>query len=475
MPQKKRDNPYDPNRPASASMFIGREKLCRQLTTGLGTGRCFELTGGPGIGKTSLLMRVRRDLVTAQLKTRQGALPVPVYVECRRAHKQAENVLVEIADRLVEALSEQRGLTCPLSLRDKARLEAVQGGLETALNSLLEWAFSRERVSHLPILLLDDLHRLSGEPCLQRLVSILHPLVNRKQIGFALASQRSLTGELRDDVSLLRMLISQRHRLEMLNRKETRELVTKAIANGWKVEDGCGELTGGHPYKLHYYLYGALAAQDKLTTKGLSALHTIETLRHLERVVGEEALTAVEVRSPSRSSAGRKNLASVFISYSHKDEAEKEALRLHLGVLGNAGLIDIWSDDRIDAGGDWQREIARAIAGARVAILLISKHFLNSDFILRQEVPALLERRMHDGLVVFPVIATACAWEKVEWLAKLNAKPKNGKPIWSDGGRHADEDLAEIARQVAEVVRGDVLFGAPPQRDIAKLRSNLEP
>lgn len=50
------------------------------------------------------------------------------------------------------------------------------------------------------------------------------------------------------------------------------------------------------------------------------------------------------------------------------------------------------------------------------------------------------------------MIAQACAWEKVEWLAKLNAKPENGKPIWSDDGRQADEDLAEIARQVAEVV-----------------------
>src|SRR5262245_5927462 len=83
----------------------------------------------------------------------------------------------------------------------------------------------------------------------------------------------------------------------------------------------------------------------------------------------------------------------VFISYSHRDEREKNRLLAHLGVLQREDLIDLWSDDRISAGADWKQEINEAMAQARVAILLISANFLTSDFILGKEVPTLLQRR----------------------------------------------------------------------------------
>jgi hypothetical protein len=143
----------------------------------------------------------------------------------------------------------------------------------------------------------------------------------------------------------------------------------------------------------------------------------------------------------------------VFISYSHKDEAEKDQLLAHLGVLQQAGLVEVWNDDRIGTGADWESEISRAMAQAKVAVLLISANFLTSDFILRQEVPALLKRRDGEGLTVFPVIARACAWEEVEWLRKMNVRPKNGRPIWGSADSRVDEDLAAIAAEVAAIVK----------------------
>ena len=70
---------------------------------------------------------------------------------------------------------------------------------------------------------------------------------------------------------------------------------------------------------------------------------------------------------------------TVFVSYSHQDEGEKDALLSHLGVLQRAGLIDVWSDDRLGVGSDWQAEINQTIDQARVVILLISASFLNSE------------------------------------------------------------------------------------------------
>lgn len=73
---------------------------------------------------------------------------------------------------------------------------------------------------------------------------------------------------------------------------------------------------------------------------------------------------------------------SVFISYSHKDEAWKDRLVTHLGVLQSQGLLDLWDDRRIGAGQDWHQEIEQAMAAASVAVLLVSADFLTSQFIL---------------------------------------------------------------------------------------------
>lgn len=142
----------------------------------------------------------------------------------------------------------------------------------------------------------------------------------------------------------------------------------------------------------------------------------------------------------------------VFISYSRKDEAEKEKLVSHLGVLRGAGLVELWSDDRIGAGQDWQANIKQAIIRSKIAVLLITANFLNSEFILRTEVPALLKRREREGLVILPVIARACAWRAVDWLRQMEVRPKNGTPVWNYEGARVDERLSLIAEDILKVV-----------------------
>jgi hypothetical protein len=149
----------------------------------------------------------------------------------------------------------------------------------------------------------------------------------------------------------------------------------------------------------------------------------------------------------------------VFISYSHKDEQEKNLLVSHLKVAENSGIIKLWVDDDIPAGADWYAEIKQAVGGARVVILLVSANFLTSDFILREEVPAFLKRRAGEGLTVFPVIAKACAWNTVDWLARMNVRPKNGRPIWSGTVSQIDEDLAAITHEVVQVAQQQVAGG----------------
>lgn len=143
---------------------------------------------------------------------------------------------------------------------------------------------------------------------------------------------------------------------------------------------------------------------------------------------------------------------TVFISYSRQDEREKEALLTHLGGLQHAGLIRAWSDDQISAGANWEQALREAISEAKVAILLITANFLSSKPIMDNELPALMARREKGELIVVPVIARACAWKSIKWLADMRIRPIGGQPVWSSAGAQVDEYLSAITEEVVQLV-----------------------
>ena len=161
-------------------------------------------------------------------------------------------------------------------------------------------------------------------------------------------------------------------------------------------------------------------------------------------------------------------IPSVFISYSHKDEAEKEELLTHLRVLERAGVFKLWIDDHIEGGGDWRSEIHQAIDDAEIVILLISNNFLLSEFIADNEVPAFLERRESEEITVFPIIAKYSGWWAFDWLNRMNVRPKNGLPIWRGADAQVDKELHDISREIAMLARKRRLAGIKHSRSRKK-------
>jgi predicted transcriptional regulator len=144
---------------------------------------------------------------------------------------------------------------------------------------------------------------------------------------------------------------------------------------------------------------------------------------------------------------------SIFISYSHLDENEKEQFVKFLNPIDIIEL-DIWVDDWIEAGAEFDPEISSAIENADIALLLISPDFLNSKFIKTKELPRILERQSEKALRVFPLIIKSCSWQNVKWISKRNVKPKNGKPIFEQ--TNVNQELDKIVDEIV-VVAKDIL------------------
>ncbi|HSS77354.1 MAG TPA: AAA family ATPase [Thermoanaerobaculia bacterium] len=143
---------------------------------------------------------------------------------------------------------------------------------------------------------------------------------------------------------------------------------------------------------------------------------------------------------------------TVFISYSHQDEAWKDRVVSHLKVLEIEGELTVWDDDRIAAGDDWLPEISGAMNRAAVAVLLISKDFLTSGFIRGTEVPLLLKRRQSEGLRVIPLFVHPCAWEAVDWLAGLQGRPGNGRTLSESRKPQIEKHLSALALEIRDLL-----------------------
>jgi len=96
----------------------------------------------------------------------------------------------------------------------------------------------------------------------------------------------------------------------------------------------------------------------------------------------------------------------IFISYSHKDARFRQRLETHLKSLTTSASF--WSDEKIEAGDDWEKEIHKAMNEAAVAILLVSADFLASDFIRDIELPALYKAEKENGIIIIPVMLYSC-------------------------------------------------------------------
>ncbi len=141
---------------------------------------------------------------------------------------------------------------------------------------------------------------------------------------------------------------------------------------------------------------------------------------------------------------------TVFISYSHLDKKWLNVLKRHFKPLENR--IDFWDDSRIKPGQEWEKEIKAALSKAKVALLLISADFFNSDFITRKEIPPLLEMAKSDGATILFWVLKPCLLEEYPDLIKYQGLNAPSRPFIKMKEAEREELCVSIVQQIRDTL-----------------------
>jgi hypothetical protein len=143
--------------------------------------------------------------------------------------------------------------------------------------------------------------------------------------------------------------------------------------------------------------------------------------------------------------------SKVFISYSHKDVKWLKRLQVHLKPLELDGTITCWDDTSIKPGNKWREEIEKAIASAKIAVLLISADFLASDFISTNELPSLLAAAEKEGVIIMPVVVSPCLFHLTSSLSQFQAVGLPERPLSGITRNEQEKALVKIAEAIKNV------------------------
>ncbi|MEH2459633.1 toll/interleukin-1 receptor domain-containing protein [Nostoc sp.] len=163
-------------------------------------------------------------------------------------------------------------------------------------------------------------------------------------------------------------------------------------------------------------------------------------------------MSTVNVELPTRK-------FTVFLSYSPRNKKLRVDLEESLNTLEKQGVISIWHDEKIRAGNNRNIEINKNLNSACIILLLITRHFLNSEYHRNFEIKQAMEKQNAGKAHVIPVLLSPIAgWQSIRFgdlqLGDLQYLPKNGKFITdSRFWKNQNEAFVQIAEEFAEAVQ----------------------
>ena len=139
--------------------------------------------------------------------------------------------------------------------------------------------------------------------------------------------------------------------------------------------------------------------------------------------------------------------AKLFITYAHKDKAEKDTLIECLAGMRQRREIEIWHDNEILPGDRWKEKISRRLAGSDILLYLTSRASLASENCNKELFEAWeIKKRIR----TIPIILEACDWARHP-ISEFEALPHKGKPV--NKWRHEAEGWQNVVEGIRKIVR----------------------
>jgi tetratricopeptide (TPR) repeat protein len=165
-------------------------------------------------------------------------------------------------------------------------------------------------------------------------------------------------------------------------------------------------------------------------------------------------------------------MAKIFISYSHKDSKFLNELMTMLAPAVQSGTVDLWADTKIAPGAKWREELDAALEAAKVAVLLVSNHFLASEFITNYELPALLDAAESKGLTVFWIHVRSCLYEHTP-IAGYQAAHDVSQPLAGLTEAKRQPILRDVCERLIEIAHNAPAESGGPPRTVTPHRGKI--
>lgn len=143
----------------------------------------------------------------------------------------------------------------------------------------------------------------------------------------------------------------------------------------------------------------------------------------------------------------------LLVSYSQRDQLWQGRLAQHLHRVIDPQQI-LYQDDQTHFIEQYDA-LSAALTSIKLAVLLVSTHFLSSDGIQTEQLPKLLALQANGQLPLYPIILKPCTWQLLDWLHQQAIHPAPDRELSSGSPSQIESDLAQMTQEIVQQLTAD--------------------